>query len=398
MQFKYKAVDNTTGRIKRGQLEASNELNLESILRESNLSLISCSKVNGSFLSRFESVNTKDLISLFISLEQMERAGIPLIESVGSIASYTKNQKLKDIGQDLYESLKNGMMLSSAMEKHRKVFDDVSISLVAMGEKTGKLRDAFKSIVDNLKWSAEIKRKVKKALTGPSFTLLLMIAIAIGMLKFVVPTVLDFVKEQEFDIPSVTLSLVATTDFVNNYFLYILTIPILLFLIIKIGKNNKKFALKFDTFKVFSPVFGPLIQKIELSRFAKFFGLMFDAGISVLECLDITIKVVQNRKIKDEIGIIKTKVASGTTISTALSESSLFPPMVVKMFSIGETTGNMSESINNVNYFYETEINDGMERIIGMLKPIMLFMMGGLLIWIMVGVFGPLYGNFSKIM
>lgn len=398
VQFKYKAVDNRTGHIKRGQLDASNELNLESILRDSDLSLISCNKVNSNFLSKFESVSTKDLISLFISLEQMEKANIPLIESVGSIAGYTKNQKLKDVGQDLFESLKNGMMLSSAMQKHKKIFDEVSISLVAMGEKTGRLREAFKSIVDNLKWSAEIKRKIKKALTGPCFTLLLMICIAIGMLKFVVPTVLAFVREQEFDVPGVTLSLVATTDFINNNFLYILLFPILIFFFIKIGNMNKKFALRFDTIKIFTPIFGTLIQKIELSRFSKFFGLTFDAGISVLECLDITIKVVQNKRIKQEIETIKSKVASGLKISLALSESKIFPPMVVKMFSIGETTGNMTDAISNINYFYETEINDGMEKIIGMMKPTMLFLMGGLLIWIMIGVFGPLYGNFSKIM
>ena len=108
VQFKYKAVDHRTGSVKRGQLEASSELNLETILRDQNLSLIHCSKVTSNFLSKFDKVNNKDLISLFISMEQMERANIPLIESVGSISGYTKNQKLKDVGQDLFEALKNG--------------------------------------------------------------------------------------------------------------------------------------------------------------------------------------------------------------------------------------------------------------------------------------------------
>lgn len=398
-QYKYKALNNVTGKITRGQIEATNELNLERILRENGLMLISATEIKKTFLSSlFTTVKLRDILTIFISLEQLERAGVPLIDSIRDIPEYTTNQILKDVGQSLYESLKNGLLLSEAMAKHKKIFDEVSISLVAMGEKTGKLADSFKSIVENLKWSAEIRRKITKAITGPLLTLSLMLVIAVVMLKFVVPSVLAFVLEQELGTPKVTLALVATADFVNNNFLYIVATPIVLFLLIKLCCRNNKFAIAFDAFKLQIPIIGVVIQKIELSRFAKFFGLTFDAGIPVLECLDITYKVVQNKKIKSEISAIKLKLASGMKISICLQQSPYFSPLVVKMFTIGENTGEMQSAISNVNYFYETEINDSMEAVIGALKPIILFMMGGLLIWIMIGVFGPLYGSFSKIM
>lgn len=398
-QFKYKALNKITNKTVVGFMEAPTEIAVDKILSDNNLMLISCSENKPSVLNILnQRITTKDLITLFITLEQLEKAGVPLIESIGDMKNYTTSQILKDVVQDLYESLKNGLLLSEAMAKHPKVFDEVSVSLVVMGEKTGALANSFLNIIDNLKWSAEIKRKITKAIKGPLSTLVLMLIIALIMLKFVVPTVLSFVTGQDLEMPRATLALIATSDFIGRNFAYIISIPIIIFIIIKLLCKNYKCATAIDTLKIKMPILGTVIQKIELSRFAKFFGLTFNAGIPVLECIDITIQVVQNKRIKEEIKDIKQKLVSGMCISRTLQQSPYFSPIVVRMFKIGEDTGDMLNALINVNYFYETEINDSIDMVIESLKPMILFLMGGLLSWIIVGVFGPIYGNFANIL
>lgn len=401
-QYRYKALDRNSNRRVNGTMEASNPLALEKILSDNNLILIDFKETKGAsaLATLFSSkITSKELITMFVTLEQLEKAGIPIINSLKDIKDYTANPKLKNIGQDLYESVKNGSLLSEAMSKHKKVFDEVSISLINMGEKTGQLELALKNIVENIKWSSEIKRKTMKAIKGPLATLSLMLGIAIIMLKFVVPTVLSFLLDQELNIPSVTKSLIVTSNFVQDNFIYILAIPTLLFIATKIFcKISNKFAIFIDALKLKMPVFGQIIKKIDLSRFAKFFGITFSSGIQVLDCMDITIKVIKNKAIKQELILMKEDIASGSSISKCLESSPYFPLIVARMFKIGEDTGNMVGALDNINYFYETEINDAIDAVIASLKPVMLFVMGGLLIWIIVGVFGPIYGSFSKLM
>ena len=198
-QYRYKALDRNSNRRVNGTMEASNPLALEKILSDNNLILIDFKETKGAsaLATLFSSkITPKELITMFVTLEQLEKAGIPIINSLKDIKDYTANPKLKNIGQDLYESVKNGSLLSEAMSKHKKVFDEVSISLINMGEKTGQLELALKNIVENIKWSSEIKRKTMKAIKGPLATLSLMLGIAIIMLKFVVPTVLSFLLDQ----------------------------------------------------------------------------------------------------------------------------------------------------------------------------------------------------------
>lgn len=400
-QYKYKALDKNTNKKVSGSGEATNALALEKMLSDNGLILIDYKEIkgNGGFTLFSSKITNKELITMFVTLEQLERAGIQIINTLRDIKDYTVNPKLKNIGQDLYESVKNGSLLSEAMAKHPKVFDEVSVSLINMGEKTGNLTLALNNIVENIKWNAEIKRKTTKAVKGPAGTLSMVVVIVIVMLKFVVPTVLTFLMGQDLGIPATTRSLIATSDFIGKNFAYIIGIPITLTLFIIITRKiNKRFAILTDAFKLKLPVFGQVMQKIDLSRFVKFFGITFSCGIPVLECMDITTKVVKNKAIKEELISIKEDIASGSTISKCLEDSIYFPIIVARMFKIGEDTGNMQSALDNINYFYEMEINDSVDAVIASLKPIMLFVIGGLLIWIIVGVFGPIYGSFSQLM
>jgi type IV pilus assembly protein PilC len=374
---------------------------LEQILSSSDLILVSAKEIKKSklldSLSFLDKIGVKDLVTLFVSLEQLQRAGVPLLDILKDLKDYTEKPKLKSILQNVYENVKNGDLLSTALSKHPKVFTEFMVSLVAMGEKTGNLDKSFRNIYENIKWSADIKKKTTRAVKGPMFSLALLLGISVALLKIVVPKVLSFILEQEIEVPGYTTALIATSNFLEKYFVLIVSILVgIIFFIQFYIRINKKFKIKFDRMKIKIPILGPVIQKIELSRFTKFFGITFSSRIPVLECIAIASNVVQNAFIRDEMDDIKKKVSNGKTVGKAISESNAFPFIVIRMFKVGEESGNVEEAMKNIEYFYESEINDTIDAMVASLKPLIMFFMGGLLCWVIAAVFGPIYGNFQN--
>ena len=397
--FSYKALDVKNNKIINGRIEAPNEIAVDQMLSESNLILIKAKEIKNSFLTNLltdRKITQKELITLFITLEQFERAGVPILDSLKDLSTFSSNPRMKSTMQNIYEWVKNGDLLSDAMSKYPKIFDEVTVSLIAMGEKTGNLDVAFKNIYENIKWNMEMKRKTVKAIKSPLFSLSLLLVVGAILLKVVVPKVLGFVLEQEIDIPSYTKALVATSDFLENNFFKIIVSIVVFFIIFKILLKNVNIKIKFDKLKLKLPIFGQILVKLDMSRFTKFFGITFSSGIPVLKCIDIANNVVVNKYLKTEIEYIKAKVTEGKTIAKCIEDSEVFPFIVKRMFKVGEESGNIEEAMTNVQYFYNTEINDSIDKIVGSLQPMILFFMGGLMVWIIAAVFGPIYGNFAN--
>lgn len=397
-KYTYKALDQNRNRIIKGTIQANNEYVLEQILSDSNLTLISFKKINESILSLgfLDRITNKDLITFFIHLEQLERAGVPLLDSLSDLKDFSDNQKVREVATDLYESVKGGKLLSEAMEKHTKVFDQVMISLVRMGEKTGGLQSAFKNIYENLKWSDEIKRKTVKAIRYPLFSLFILFVVTAIMLKLVVPKVMGFIIDQGIPVPSYTHALIATSDFVEAYFFDFLVICVVFYILVKIFSKNKSVKYKVDEVKLKMPLLGSIITKIEMSKFTRFFGVTFASGIPILECLQISGDIVKNTVLREDIRRVEEDVSDGKSVYNALAASKYFPGMVLRMFKVGEESGNMVDAMENIQYFYSMEINDSIDKIIGTLQPSIIFTMGGLMAWVILAVFGPIYGNFDN--
>lgn len=397
--FSYKALDAKNNKMVNGKIEAPNEIAVEQLLAESNLILIRTKEIKNSFLTTFltdKKITQKELITLFITLEQFERAGVPILDSLKDLSTFSSNPRMKSTMQNIYEWVKGGELLSDAMSKYPKIFDEVTVSLIAMGEKTGNLDIAFKNIYENMKWNMEMKRKTVKAIKSPMFSLSLLLVVAVILLKVVVPKVLGFILEQEIEVPSYTKALISTSNFLEDNFFKIILSIIVTFIFSRILLKNNNIRIKFDKLKLKAPIFGQIITKLDMSRFTKFFGITFSSGIPVLKCIEIANNVVTNKYLKTEIEYIKAKVTEGKTISKCVEDSEVFPFIVKRMFKVGEESGNIEEAMSNVQYFYNTEINDSIDKIIGSLQPMILFFMGGLMCWIIAAVFGPIYGNFSN--
>ncbi len=391
-RYKYKAI-NSDGKNVKGQLSADNPIELETLLKESNLFLVSYSKERSNLFKL--KLSNKELVVMFSHLSQLDKAGVSIIDSIIDIKNSSESNNIKNLMQEIYESLRTGSMFSESLTKHPKIFSPVFVGLIATGEKTGNLHDAFSSIVEDLKWSLAMRRKTIKATVYPLFSLFIMCVVLGVMTTVVVPKVTDFLSSQDINMPASTKALMAFSKFVQNHWIGILvTIPSLVIFYFALGLTS--FAIKIDKFKLRIPVLGSIINKIESSKFCHFFSITFKSGLGVLECLEACKQIISNRAIKSSIEIAKQKVNDGESLSKAIASTGYFPSLVVRMFDIGESTGNMDEALKNVRFFYDQEINDSIDRMVGMIQPTLTLIMGGMMAWITIAVFGPIYSSFNK--
>lgn len=395
--FAYTAVD-SSGKSIKGKITANNELDLEERLNELGLTLVEQRVAKQKAGGFFNAVTDKDLIMFCVHIEQLDKAGVPLLESVADMRDSADSPALKGVLTDLYENVKAGDPFSVALQKRKDVFDEIFVGLVAAGEKTGNIGQAFHHLSHHLKWNSEFKRSMKKAIRYPIALLIVMSIVITLMMLLVVPQLVSFMQAQGFELPIHTRALIATSNAFKNYWYLIFGTPIVAIIsIIMLYKHSMGARYTIDALLLKMPALGPVILKINLARFSHFFAITFNSGIGVLECLDTGQKVVTNLVIKESISFIKQNVSEGNRIYQAISATQRFPNLVIRMFKVGEDSGNMEDALHNINFFYDREVEDSVNIMIGLIQPTLTLLMGVLMFWIIAAVFGPLYSSFSKI-
>ena len=237
--YRYKAIDNE-GNYRTGKISASNTNELFTIIEEDGLELISYRQELDIGLKFITKINDKDLITFFIHLEQLERSGVPIIESITDLKETTESAALKNLTQEIIESIKSGNLFSQTIAKHPEIFRSIYVGLIDMGEKTGNLAESFKNIIDDIKWNVEIKRKTRKAMIGPIFGILIMFLVLGVMTTVTIPKITGFLSAQNLNLPTSTNYLLNFSNFFTNYWHFMLfTIPFIFLLSKIIAKSSK---------------------------------------------------------------------------------------------------------------------------------------------------------------
>jgi len=394
--FTYRAI-NDMGRSVRGIIVADNEIDLEARLKQIKLDMVDAkiTKVKKGTRGR---IKTKNMIILCMHLEQLDRAGVPLHDALADVRDSAESPKMRDVLTGVYESVRNGNPLSKALSAYPKIFNDVFVGLVASGEKTGNLSESFTHLAEHLKWSAEIQQKIKKATRYPVVLLLVITLVISVLMVFVVPKLVDFLLAQGFTLPIHTRALIAVSWAFQNYWYLIIGIPVgIVMLLMFLYRTFEEAAYKMDAIMLRVPLIGDVVRKIDMARFTHFFSVMFNSGIDILESLEGAKNVVHNRVLKEAIVLVRTSITEGNNMTTSLRISNQFPNLVVRMFKVGEESGNIKEALENINFFYTREVNESVEAMVGAIQPILTVVMGALIFWVIAAVFGPLYQSFSKI-
>lgn len=394
--YSYSAM-NENGRVIRGTIAGENDLDLEVRLKDLGLDLINYKELREKKAGIGSRIRTKDLILMCLHLEQLNRAGVPIHESLQDVRDATESLKLRDVVADLCERVKSGEKLSEAMAHYPNVFGNVFVGLVKAGELNGNLTDSFVHMSDHMKWTSDLKRKVKKAATYPIVLLVVMSLVITILMLFVVPKLIDFLLNQGFAIPIHTRALIAVSHAFHDYWYLIFGIPIGFAILIRVlYVTSEAFAYKMDKLFINAPLIGPVIRKINMARFTHFFSVMFKSGIDILESLEAAKDVVGNRVIIESIETAIRSVTEGNSLTASLRISNQFPNLVIRMFKVGEDSGNMNDALENVNFFYNREVNDAVDGMVAMVQPILTSVMGALIFWVIASVFGPLYQSFQN--
>ncbi len=397
MHFKYKAM-NQDGRLVSGELQADNPEDLEARLQRLQLDLINYRLQNNSGRSKFKLnfgknyVTREEIITFCIYMEQLLKAGVPLLQGLEDMRDSLEQSRFRDVVASLIEDVQGGQQLSYGMQRFPEAFDTVFVSLVNVGEESGELAEVFKHLTISLKWQDEIISQTKKLLMYPSFAAATIFGMLFFMMVFLVPQAKIFMLNMIGELPLETKILINISDFVVNYWMPLLVTPFLLIIGLWIGMRvSYRVHFMVDKAKLSVWIVGPIMQKIILARFASFFALMYSAGITVMESLVILQKTANNLVIEKALEEVRELIADGSTITNSFAEVKLFPPLVLRMLSVGESTGALDHALNNVSYFYDREVKESIGKLQAMIEPIMIITLGIIMAAMIVSILGPIY-------
>lgn len=384
-------------------VSAANEVDLYNQLKTSGLELVTCAPVkNESSLGGLSimrpKIKTRDLIQFFMHLEQLQAAGVPMLDALADVRDSSENQTMKDIMTDVSRNVSDGSSLSESLANYPKVFTSLYVSLIKAGEDTGDLEKSYTQLIKYLKWVDDMQTKIKKATRYPMILMAVVILTVTVMMGVVVPQIIGFIKNLGQELPFYTTALVATSDFFAEYWWAVGIAPIVLIVLYKVlRKNSEDFAFHMDSLFLRLPIAGPIIRKVAIARYAQTFGSLFSSGIDVINCLKAAQKTVTNLALIEALDTVQGRVQAGAPLSQAFGASGEFPTLVTRMIKIGEESGNLTPVLNQVSDFYTRDVDEAVSGLITMIEPMLTALLGIIILWIAVAVFGPIYSSFEKI-
>ena len=389
MLYRYRAMG-VAGHLVRGRLDAANPADLEVRLRRLGLDYIHGNPVRQGASSG--SVRRRDLINFCFHLNQLTRAGVPILESLADLRDSGESPRLRGVVAALVESVEGGKTLSAALAEHPGVFDPVFVALIRAGEDSGRLTEVLEKLLESLKWQDELAAHRRRLLLYPSLLLVVVCSVVLFLMLYLVPRLADFIRDMGQQLPSHTRLLLFVSDTLVKHWPLILGLPAALAAAaVIIARRSAAARLLIDDLKLRLPVVGEILRKIVLSRFAAVFAIMYASGIPIIEALRATENVVGNRRIKGALEQAGEMIAQGQQVAAAFQHVGLFPPLVIRMLRVGESTGALDTALQNVGYFYNRDVREAVDRAQALIEPVMTLSVGLLLGWIMVSVLGPIY-------
>ena len=395
--FAYRAVD-AEGRISAGTLDAVNAIDLELRLRRLGLDLVTFEGVKRSTAARTRKITRTELITFCFHLSQLLKAGVNIIEALTDLRDTVDNAGFRQVIAALLEDIGGGLKLSEAMANHSYCFDGVFVSLIRAGEQSGQMTEVLDELAENLKWQDEMASQAKRAMVYPVLVTVVIFAVIMVLMTVLVPQLAATFKTMTPKLPRETEILIAISAFFVRWWYLLIGIPVLaVSMSFVFGRTNERARRAIDDFALKVPVLGELRQKIILARFSTYFAMLYRAGISVIECIQICEKIVGNRVMEEGLQRVGRSISEGQGISQAFIATKLFPPLVVRMLRVGESTGALDAALLNVSYFYNRQVREGIARMQALMGPVTTVILGALIIGILSTVFLPIYDVIGKI-
>jgi type IV pilus assembly protein PilC len=398
--YVFKAMD-VAGIPARGEVDAVSKQDVVDQLKQRGLIVLDIASKYRSRelnLTLFDRVKPAEMAMAARQLSTMVTAGMPILKALQVLETQTKSKLLQTTLAAVRADVEAGALLSDALARHPKVFDQLYVAMVRAGEAGGVLDSSLRRTADQLEKDASLRRQVRAATIYPALIISFAFIVLIALVAFLIPVFESVFKQFGGHLPTLTQFMVGLSHVIRNqWYLLLFGIPLVFVAFFK-WKSSKSGRPKWDAFKLRIPLkIGDVIQKVAIARWSRTLSSLTAAGVPIMQALEITGKTAGNAVIEKSMADVITSVKAGGTISQPLRESSAFPLMVAQMVGVGEETGAVDAMLTKIAEFYEDEVAAAIKALTSILEPAMIILVGGVVGVIVISMYLPLFDVYNQI-
>jgi len=398
--FEYKAID-AANKVKKGIIDADTTRDARSKLKKERLYVtdireakqrkIGAVRIRG--VTGIEAPNkqrTEQVAAVTRQMAALLQAGIPLAEALRMIIEQAPDKKIESAFRDIREKVTQGMPFGDAVLQHPAYFTDLYSNMVKAGESSGALDKVLIRLAGFLQAQTRLKNKVGAALIYPMVMMLVGVIVVAVLMTFVVPRVTQLIKGRGMDLPLPTTVLIATSEFLVNYWLYVLVAMLLATIGFQLFINSERGGLIWDRFKLRLPVFGDLMRKQAMARFSITLATLLRSGVPALQSLQVTKSVLDNKVLQNALQEVHDRVIEGTDIATPMKATGAFPPTISYMVGVGEQAGNLEEMLERIAGSYDEEVDLATQKLTSLIEPLIIVLLAVIVAGIVIAIVMPL--------
>jgi type IV pilus assembly protein PilC len=401
LQFAFKAVDGA-GLPQDGMISGVSESAVMLELKSKGLQVMRLDEKKSAMKMELtlmpKRVKAAELTIMTRQLATMVSSGMTLLRSFYVLEDQVDNPKLKDTLSGVREAIESGLTFSDAFERYPKVFTPLYVAMVRAGEAGGVLEEALDRTADQLEKDDSLRRQVKSAMMYPAVVLSFAAVVLVGMIAFIVPVFVGVFEDFGGELPLITRFTVGLSSAVTGYWYLLIAGSVGTVVGFKKWKKSERGRPQWDRFRLRIPVnIGKTVQKIALARWSRTFSALYSAGVPIMQAIEVTGKTAGNAVVERAMDDVVASVKSGGSLSAPLANAPIFPGMVTQMIAVGEETGNLDTMLTKVADFYEDEVAAAVKAMTSILEPIMIVLVGGIVGFIVVAMYMPMFKVYDAI-
>ncbi|OGW14706.1 MAG: pilus assembly protein PilC [Nitrospirae bacterium GWA2_42_11] len=382
------------GKKQKGELTANSKDDVISTLRKQNImvtSVASRAKKLSINLSLGSGVTDKDIVVFTRQFATMIDAGLPLIQCLDILAKQTENKRFASAINDIRQNVESGSTYADALKKHPRIFNDLYANMVAAGELGGILDTILNRLSKYIEKSMKLKRQVRAALVYPSTIVAVAIVVIVVLLVWVIPIFAKMFMDFGGVLPLPTRMVIGASNFMANNIIYIAGAAGALVFGLHRYYKTQNGRRTIDRLVLVLPIFGMLMRKIAVAKFTRTLGTLISSGVPILDGLDIVAKTSGNKIVEEALYETKRSISEGKTLAEPLEQTKVFPPMVVQMIAVGETTGALDAMLSKIADFYDEEVDSTVGSLTALLEPMLMIFLGVVIGTIVIAMYLPIF-------
>jgi type IV pilus assembly protein PilC len=398
--YVFKAMD-LTGAKATGEVEADSKQVVSDQLKSRGLIVLDISSKHQSReinIELFNKLKMTDLAIMTRQLATMVQSGMTILRALYVLEAQTENKILAEAIIAVRKDVEAGLPLSDALERHPKIFDPLFVSMTRAGETGGMLDESLIRVADQLEKADSLRRQVKSAMTYPAVVITFAGAVLLALVAFLVPVFIGVFKQFGGGLPPITKVTVTFSNLLTGYWYLMIGCVVSGVYAFRKWKRSEWGRPQWDRFRLRVPMkIGDIVQKVALARWSRTLSALVSAGVPLLQALDITGKTAGNTVVEEAMAGVIESVKSGGTIADPLKESPVFPAMVSHMVSVGEETGSLDTMLSKIADFYEDQVDAAVKSLTSILEPVMIVLVGGIVGFIVISMYLPLFKVYDAI-